>query len=90
MLQPKQPKRDIVAPVVPLLTLLKGNTIMSDLNAAEDATVAVEVPTEHETLVQRVLALLENDATWLKDNIEAGLTHFEGLFKSDDDAPPAA
>jgi hypothetical protein len=62
---------------------------MSDLNAAEDApataaTVTVEVPAAHETLVQRVLALLEKDATWLKDNIEAGLTHFEGLFKSDD------
>lgn len=47
------------------------------------ATVTVEVPAAHETLVQRVLALLEKDATWLKDNIEAGLTHFEGLFGDD-------
>jgi hypothetical protein len=56
--------------------------------APEPAAVGtlVEVPVEHVTLVKRVLALLEKDATWLKDNIEAGVTHFEGMFKEDE--PP--
>lgn len=61
-----------------------------DPTAAAPATVAVDVPAEHATLVQRVVALLEKDATWLKDNIEAGLTHFEALFSDNTETAQAA
>jgi ABC-type nitrate/sulfonate/bicarbonate transport system substrate-binding protein len=44
------------------------------------ATATVEVPAEHEGLVQRVVALLERGEAWIKDNVEAGVTHFENMF----------
>lgn len=48
------------------------------------ATVTVEVPAEHVNLLQRAVELLKSGEQWIKDNIEAGVTTLEGLFKSDD------
>lgn len=48
------------------------------------ATVTLDVPAEHASLLQRALALLERGESYIKDNIEAGITHFEALFKDDD------
>lgn len=58
--------------------------------AAPDLTTVTiaDVPAAHADLLERVGALLKKDLGWLKDNIEAGISHFEGLFK--DDTPPAA
>jgi hypothetical protein len=45
------------------------------------APVAVEVPAKHETLFRRIAALIHRDEQWLIDNIDAGITHFESMFK---------
>lgn len=52
-------------------------------DGAQPTTVAVTVPAEHLSLVTRLLAVLEKDATWVKDNVEAGITHLENMFKSE-------
>lgn len=65
---------------------------------ADTPTVTVTVPAEHADLLQRAIALLEKGETYVKDNIEAGVTMLEGLFTSTpaadapttDTAPPAA
>lgn len=54
--------------------------------AAAPAPVTVtiaDVPAAHADLLERVGALLKKDLGWLKDNIEAGIAHFEGMFKDD-------
>lgn len=50
---------------------------------ADPATVTVEVPAEHADLLQRAVELLKSGEQWVKDNIEAGVTTLEGLYKSD-------
>lgn len=58
---------------------------------ADTQTVTVTVPAEHADLLQRAIALLEKGEQYVKDNIEAGVTMLEGLFKSSDTpATPAA
>ncbi len=52
--------------------------------------VTLEVPAEHESLLKRALALLERDEAWVKDNIEAGIAHFENIFKESDASTSAA
>lgn len=59
---------------------------MSEVQAAA-TTATVEVPAAHESLVQRLVALLKKEEQTVVDNVEAGLTMLENLFKSDDSAP---
>jgi len=73
------------------MLLLTKHSFTDDAPAAgAAATVSVVVPAEHESLVTRILALLEKDATWLKDNIEAGVSHFEAMFEKSDTPTAAA
>jgi len=73
------------------MLLLTKHSFTDDAPAAGAvATVSVTVPAEHESLVTRILALLEKDATWLKDNIEAGVSHFEAMFEKSDTPTAAA
>lgn len=50
------------------------------------ATVSIDVPAQHQSLLERAAALLEKADSWIVDNIEAGIAHFEGLFKQEADA----
>jgi hypothetical protein len=56
-----------------------------DAPAAAPATVPVDVPAEHEDLLQRAVALLKKGEQFVVDNIEAGLSALEALFET----PPA-
>ena len=60
-----------------------ASTAQNDLtdNAAPVATV--EVAAEHADLIQRAVTLLESGATWIKDNIEAGITTLEKLLEGE-------
>jgi hypothetical protein len=48
------------------------------------ATVSIEVPAQHQSLLERAAALLSRSESWIADNIEAGISHFEAMFKKDD------
>ena len=64
---------------------------MPDETTTVTAPVAVTVPAEHVSLVERILAVLQHDAGWIKDNVEAGLVNLEnalGIEKKTD--PPTA
>lgn len=80
-----------------ILTALLGITAMHMSDPADSASAAplepdpqpaapvtVTVPAEHADLLQRAVALLEKGEQWVKDNIEAGVTTLENMFKSDD------
>jgi hypothetical protein len=54
------------------------------------STTPVEVPVEHVSLLKRLLSLLEKDATWVKDNVEGGLTMLEGMFKEKQITEPSS
>jgi hypothetical protein len=43
------------------------------------ATVSIDVPAEHVSLLNRAAALLSRGESWIKDNIEAGISHFENI-----------
>lgn len=45
------------------------------------ATVSVEVPAQHLSLIERAVALLKREEQFVIDNIEAGISHFEAMFK---------
>lgn len=60
--------------------------VPADAPAPVAVTIA-DVPVAHVDLLERVGELLKKDIGWLKDNIEAGIAHFEGMFK--DDTPAA-
>jgi hypothetical protein len=54
-----------------------------DAPAAAPATVPVDVPAEHEDLLQRAVALLKKGEQFVVDNIEAGLSALEALFETE-------
>jgi hypothetical protein len=47
--------------------------------AAPAPTTTFEVKAEHANIIMRAIALLERGEKWIADNIEAGITHFEGI-----------
>lgn len=49
-----------------------------------DVTMNLTLPAEHADLLERVASLLARGESWLKDNIEAGISHFEAMFKDSD------
>lgn len=53
-------------------------------------TTTVTVPTEHASLIQRAIAVLEKGGEEIKTSIEYGISHFESLFKSDSEDKAAA
>jgi hypothetical protein len=73
---------------------------MSDADAAAqdpsvdaDDQATITVPAAHVGLFERVVALLKKDEQTIVDNIHAGVSALEAMFKSKDDedkAPPAA
>jgi ABC-type nitrate/sulfonate/bicarbonate transport system substrate-binding protein len=56
---------------------------MGDSN--DPVTTTVEVPAEHQTIVERFVALLKNGEQWVVDNVEGALAHFENLTKTEED-----
>lgn len=54
-------------------------TKQADQSDEQPATVAVDVPAEHVSLIKRAVALLERGEQWITDNIHAGISHFEGI-----------
>lgn len=50
--------------------------------------VAVPVPAEHQSAVERFVALLKSGEQWIVDNVHAALTHFESLVTPADEAAP--
>jgi hypothetical protein len=67
------------APVAPLPV-----EAAQDASDEAPATVSIDVPAQHQSLLERATALLSKDIGWVKDNIEAGLTHLENMFKDDE------
>lgn len=59
----------------------EADTAAAGAPDAPAQTTTIIVPTEHQSLFERLKALLEQDATWVKDNVEGGLTMLEGMFK---------
>lgn len=46
---------------------------------AAPATVTVEVPAQHVSLIKRAVALLEKGEAWITDNVHAGIQTLENL-----------
>lgn len=61
-----------------------SNDATDNANAAASdeapASVAVDVPAQHVSLIQRAVALLEKGEQFVIDNVEAGITTLESFF----------
>lgn len=54
------------------------------VDAPATATATIEVPAVHVSLFERVVALLKKDEQAIVDNIHAGVSALEAMFKSDE------
>lgn len=53
-------------------------------------TATVEVPAEHQSLIERAVALLKKGEQTVVDNFEAGVAMLEGLFNGQDEQDQTA
>lgn len=79
-----------------LTAILMARFNMSDADAAAPADsapavaiapdVSIDVPAAHASLFERIVALLKKDEQTIVDNVHAGVSALEAMFK---DTPPA-
>lgn len=68
--------------------LQTNDTPAAEPAQAPPATVSIDVPPEHASIVSRLLAILKSGERWVIDNVEAGIGHFENLLTPADEEAP--
>lgn len=51
--------------------------------APAPATVSIDVPAQHQSLLERAAAVLEHAEGWVVDNVEAGIKQLETMLGID-------